>query len=301
LFDYKNASCGVYLFFIGLFKKVVLADTLAVWANQGFDAAATLTFVEAWITSLSYTLQLYFDFSGYTDMALGTALIFNFKLPINFDSPYKSLNIQEFWRRWHMTLGSFMRDYVYIPLGGSKVPEVQILGNLMITFLIIGIWHGAGWTFVLWGLMHGAAMIIHRLWKRCGITIPKHLSWFLTFNFINGTWVFFRAKDLGDAAKVLKGMAGLNGLTLPAGLAKKLAGFQGYGVKFDAVLGSIGGNDRTFVWIIALLLVCLFLRNSNEMAQNFKPNVVRLVFVSVAAILAILHLGSYSEFVYFRF
>ncbi len=301
LFDYKNASCGVYLFFIGLFKKVVFADTLAVWANQGFDTSATLTFVEAWITSLSYTLQLYFDFSGYTDMALGTALIFNIKLPINFDSPYKSLNIQDFWRRWHMTLGRFMRDYVYIPLGGSKVPEVHVLANLLITFLIIGIWHGAGWTFIVWGCMHGIAMIVHRLWKKCNISMPRPIAWLITFNFVNGTWVFFRAEDLGDAAKVLWGMAGLNGFTLPKGLAKKFAGFQGYGVTFGEVLGSIGGNDRTFLWIIALLFVCIFLKNSNELAQSFQPNVVRLIFISAVAVLAILHLGSYSEFVYFRF
>jgi alginate O-acetyltransferase complex protein AlgI len=275
LFDYKNISEGVYLFFIGLFKKVVLADTLAVWANNGFDSVVTLTLVEAWVTSLSYTLQLYFDFSGYTDMALGTALIFNVKVPVNFNSPYKALDIQEFWRRWHMTLGRYMRDYVYIPLGGNRVSQIHILGNLMITFLIIGIWHGAGLTFIVWGCMHGAAMISQRLWKRSHIIMPRPVAWFLTFNFVNGAWIFFRAKNF--------------------------AGFQGYGVRFGEVVGSIGGNDRTFIWIISLLLICLFFKNSNEMAQNFKPNVFRLIFISLVAVLAILHVSSYSEFVYFRF
>jgi alginate O-acetyltransferase complex protein AlgI len=301
LFDYRNASEGVFLFFIGLFKKVVIADSLAVWANQGFDAAATLTFVEAWITSLSYTLQLYFDFSGYTDMALGTALIFNVKLPINFNSPYKSLNIQEFWRRWHMTLGNFMRDYVYIPLGGSKVPEVHVLGNLMITFLLIGIWHGAGWTFIVWGCMHGAAMIVHRIWKRFDILIPRPIAWFLTFGFVNGAWIFFRAKDLEDAMKVLKGMIGVNGFVLPKFMEPLIRVFFIQSVSFGNSLSGINGNDATLLVVSVVLLLSVLFSNSNRMAEAFKPDCTRLSFIIVIAALSILYLGKYSEFLYFRF
>ena len=299
--DYKNMSEGVYLFFIGLFKKVVLADSLAVWANHGFDTTVTLTFIEAWITSLSYTLQLYFDFSGYTDMALGSALIFNVKLPINFNSPYRSLTIQEFWRRWHMTLGGFMRDYVYIPLGGSRVHEIRILVNLMITFLIIGAWHGAGWTFIVWGGLHGAAMIAFRLWTRLNISMPKAFSWLLTFIFVNGAWVFFRAKDLGDAIKVLKGMSGLNGLVLPKFMERMAWANPIQGISFGNPLAGINGNVTTSLMVFLLLLISASFRNSNEMARGFKPDYSHLSFLAVLATISVLYLGRYSEFLYFRF
>jgi D-alanyl-lipoteichoic acid acyltransferase DltB (MBOAT superfamily) len=149
--NYKNIALGLFIFSIGLFKKVVIADTFAMWATTGFDTASTLNFLEAWSTSLAYTFQLYFDFSGYTDMAIGSALLFNIKLPINFNSPYKAVNIQDFWRRWHITLSRFLRDYIYIPLGGNRLSRFKTYSNLMITFLLGGLWHGAGWTFIVWG------------------------------------------------------------------------------------------------------------------------------------------------------
>jgi D-alanyl-lipoteichoic acid acyltransferase DltB (MBOAT superfamily) len=301
LFHDKNISEGVYLFFIGLFKKVVIADSLAVWANHGFDAASTLTFFEAWITSLSYTLQLYFDFSGYTDMALGSALILNVKLPINFDSPYRSLNIQEFWRRWHITLGRFMRDYVYIPLGGNRVYEVHILANLMVTFIIIGAWHGAGWTFIVWGCLHGVAVMILRLWKRLHISIPNTLSWFLTFIFVNGAWVFFRAKDLGDAMKVLKGMAGMNGFVVPQCMEKFASMFPTWGISFGNPLAGVQGTEFTAPVVLLLLLLSIAFRNSNELVHAFNPDLKRLSFIVVLAVISILYLGKHSEFLYFRF
>ena len=158
--NFQNISMGLFIFSIGLFKKVVIADSFSSYVSNGFDIQEKLTFIEAWITSLSYTFQLYYDFSGYTDMAIGLALLFNIKLPINFNSPYKATNIQDFWRRWHMTLSRFLKDYIYIPLGGNKGKDLTIYTNLLITFLLAGIWHGAGWTFVLWGLFHALAMII---------------------------------------------------------------------------------------------------------------------------------------------
>jgi D-alanyl-lipoteichoic acid acyltransferase DltB (MBOAT superfamily) len=195
--NYKNISLGLFIFSIGLFKKVVIADSFSVWANAGFDTASTLNLFEAWATSLSYTFQLYFDFSGYTDMAIGTALLFNIKLPINFHSPYKSTNIQDFWRRWHITLSRFLRDYVYIPLGGNRNGNFHTYNNLMATFILGGIWHGAGWTFVFWGFLHGMALVIFRLWNQLGLKLWTWLAWAITFNFINITWVFFRAEEWG--------------------------------------------------------------------------------------------------------
>ncbi len=204
--NYKNIATGFFIFSIGLFKKVIIADTFAQWAVAGFDHLEVLNFFEAWATSLSYTFQLYFDFSGYTDMAIGAALLFNIKLPINFNSPYKALDVQDFWKRWHITLSRFLRDYIYIPLGGNRKGSFRTYTNLLATFILGGIWHGAGWTFVFWGFLHGMALVIHRRWKIYGFTMPKALAWFITFNFINIAWVFFRAKEWESALKVLNGM-----------------------------------------------------------------------------------------------
>jgi len=198
----------------------MIADSFAVWANKGFDTANTLNMLEAWVTSLSYTFQLYFDFSGYTDMAIGAALLFNIKLPINFNSPYKAINIQEFWRRWHITLTRFLKDYLYIPLGGNRRGTFRTYFNIFIVFLLAGIWHGAGWTFIFWGVIHGVALIVHRIWSTFAIKMPLVLAWVLTFNFVNIAWIFFRAKDFEDALKVLNGMF-FGKIVLPAALEQK--------------------------------------------------------------------------------
>ncbi len=203
---YRNILRGLFIFGIGLFKKVVIADTFAIWATNGFDGGSELDIFAAWAISLSYTFQIYFDFSGYCDMAIGAALLFNIRLPINFNSPYKALNIQDFWRRWHITLSRFLRDYLYIPLGGNRGSETHTCLNLIVTFFLGGLWHGASWMFVIWGLLHGAAIIIYRVWSKFRITMPDILAWLLTFLFVNVTWVFFRAKTLDDALRVLRGM-----------------------------------------------------------------------------------------------
>jgi len=247
--NYRNISMGLFIFSIGLFKKVVIADTFAIWANLGFDTATTLSLFEAWATSLSYTFQLYFDFSGYTDMAIGLALLFNIKLPVNFNSPYKSTTIQDFWRRWHITLSNFLRDYIYIPLGGSRQGNFSTYNNLMATFLIGGIWHGAGWTFVFWGFLHGIALVIHRAWSLLGYKLWNWFAWFITFNFINITWVFFRAKEWGDAVKVLDGMFSLDYIVLPSFLLTKINFLEVYGVQFGGFFENIGSDINTVVWL----------------------------------------------------
>jgi D-alanyl-lipoteichoic acid acyltransferase DltB (MBOAT superfamily) len=209
---YRNIFYGLFIFSIGLFKKVVIADTFAIWVNTGFDGGMTLDFFTAWLCSLSYTFQLYFDFSGYCDMAIGASLLFNIWLPINFNSPYKALDIQDFWRRWHITLSRYLRDYLYIPLGGNRCSTVRVYFNLMVTFILGGLWHGASWMFVIWGALHGIALVFHRVWSRLEWQMPKWLAWLLTFNFINITWIFFRAKTIDDALRIIRGMLDINSL-----------------------------------------------------------------------------------------
>lgn len=297
--NYRNIALGLFIFSMGLFKKVVIADTFAQWATAGFDQAQTLNMLEAWATSLSYTFQLYFDFSGYTDMAIGAALLFNIKLPINFNSPYKALDIQDFWRRWHITLSRFLRDYIYIPLGGNRKGSFRTYNNLMVTFILGGLWHGAGWTFVFWGFLHGAALVIHRLWKSFGLTMNKYLAWFITFNFINIAWIFFRAKEWDDAIKVLKGMFG-GILLLPYDLVEKFPALKNFFVPGDVFM-DIKGGDETLFWLLGAFLVTLLMKNSSQTLEKFLPNWRYTLLFLIFSLAGILNLMHVSEFLYFNF
>ncbi len=295
-----NVARGLFIFVMGLAKKVLIADTFGAWATYGFDTAPTLTFIEGWLTSLSYSLQLYFDFSGYTDMAIGAALMFNIVLPINFFSPYKALSIQDFWRRWHMTLSRFLRDYIYIPLGGSRQSEFNTYRNTMITFLIGGLWHGAGWTFVFWGFLHGIALVINRLWRKLNIDLPNWLSWFITFNFVNAAWVFFRAETWADAIKVLRAMAGLSGFALPSFLADSLGWISSLGVSFQAQL--LDGNLLVAApAVLVFMIVVLTMRNSIQLKDSFRAGWGTAAVTIILAVASILSLTRVSEFLYFNF
>ena len=299
--NYTNIATGLFIFSIGLFKKVVIADQFAIWATAGFDKAEVLNLFEAWATSLSYTFQLYFDFSGYTDMAIGAALLFNIKLPQNFNSPYKSKDIQDFWRRWHMTLSRFLRDYIYIPLGGSRVSEYRVHTNLMITFLIGGMWHGAGWTFIFWGFLHGSALVIHRIWKNLGFTMNSILAWFITFNFINITWIFFRAKEWNDAIKVLSSMFSLDNVMLPVNFATKVKFLSDFGITFGQVFHDISGKENTVTFTVLAFIVTLYFKNSTEHAENFKTTYQNLIITLVFLLVALSMFSQVSEFLYFNF
>lgn len=209
--NWANMSAGISIFIIGLAKKIILADSIAPYANKVFNAALVqtqvITTADAWLGAISYTLQLYFDFSGYADMAIGLALMCNIRLPINFDSPYKAVSIADFWRRWHITLSRFLKDYVYIPLGGNRGAKSRCYVNLLLTMLIGGLWHGAGWTFVLWGGLHGVFLAIHKLWGEISTSkIPQPIAQVITFICIVSAWVFFRAESLDSATKILTAM-----------------------------------------------------------------------------------------------
>jgi alginate O-acetyltransferase complex protein AlgI len=298
---YKNIAIGIFLFFTGLFKKVVIADTLSRWATSGFDNATILTFAEGWATSLSFTFQLYFDFSGYTDMAIGLALLFNIKLPINFNSPYKATNIQDFWRRWHITLTRFLKDYVYIPLGGNRTTPLRTHINILITFFLCGIWHGAGWTFIFWGAIHGLAMQTYRIWKSFGFQMNKYVAGIITFNFINISWVFFRAEEWKDAIKVLRGMCGLEGVVVTDDLIEAMPFVKELGFYVGDHLVNMLANDNVFRVLFISAIIVFFFKNSNRHREKFNASWERIIYASFLLIVSVLSLNKVSPFLYFNF
>lgn len=278
--NYDNIARGLFIFNCGLAKKIVIADTISTIVSNGYSNTGSLTTGQAWITSLAYSIQLYFDFSGYSDMAIGLGLLFNIDFPLNFNSPYKSKNIQEFWRRWHMTLSQFLRDYIYIPLGGNRGGEWVKSRNLMITFILGGIWHGAGWTFTFWGFLHGFALVVQNFYSK-KFKMPDWAGIVITFVWVNMAWVFFRAPSWTDAINVLQAMVGM----------------QHPAETFTLI------NDYYFapLWIIGVIL--LFAKNTNELGQEFvtTPKFLwRMVFLVVVN-LVFLNSVLDQEFLYFDF
>ena len=334
IINWEYIAKGLFIFSIGLFKKVVIADSFAKWANAGFSAVESgsiLNLFESWATSLSYTFQLYFDFSGYCDMAIGLGLLFGIVLPINFNSPYKALNIAIFWRKWHITLGRFLKDYLYIPLGGNQnlaykqsrfyvaLNNLLTLRNLFIVAFLSGIWHGAGWGFVIWGSLHGLAMVVHRIYmllykrldskvKDCACSdkagrldfknvymrfmksrIYAVLCWILTFNFVNIAWVFFRAENLQGAVNLLRGM---------------------FGGEFIYTLTNITSSTMETIFCIGFICVvsvcCIGFKNSVYLTQNLTYRYANfsIIFSAILFVYALLTIAGRSytpQFLYFNF
>lgn len=286
-FSYENLSVGITIFFIGLFKKVVIADGISTYVGPVFSAPAagiTLTFLEAWGGALCYTLQVYFDFSGYSDMAIGLSRLFGIALPLNFHSPYKSVNIIEFWRRWHITLSRFLKEYLYVPLGGNRRGPTRRYLNLMATMLLGGLWHGAGWTYVLWGGLHGLYLGINHAWRslrtRLGskpeVPLSKSmhaLSVLITFLAVVAAWVVFRSDNLRTAVALLKAMLGLNGFILPDAWLLEWGGFgqwlSAHGVSFGSTNNLIISD--AIIGIGISLLIVWFTPNTQQIMAIFKP------------------------------
>ena len=299
--NYENLARGLLLLAIGLIKKMVIADNLAIWANTGFDRAPVLNFFEAWFAALSFIFQVYFDFSGYSDIAIGIALMFNIRLPLNFNSPYKATDIQDLWRRWHITFQRFMRDYVYISLGGSRMGEARLYFNLIITFIIGGFWHGAGWGFIFWGALNGVALIIHRLWRKTGIVMNDHLARAVTFLFFLFSGIYFRATTLKDAFKVHRGMLGFEGFAVPEKL-KGLPFLKPLGVETGNWLVHLGPKEYYFIYLILFSTVIIFFtKNSMELTEKMRPSVRWALFAGLLLGVGILHLTQVSEFIYANF
>jgi len=277
---------GLWVFAFGLFKKVVLADTLAPYVDKCWSNVEQLQFLGAWTTVLGYTLQLYFDFSGYADMAIGSGLIFGIRLPENFNSPYQALNIQDFWRRWHMTLSAWLKDYVYIPLGGSRCPLPRTCINLFLTFLIGGIWHGANWTFVIWGALHGFAIVLHRLWHKTNHRLNAFAAWLLTFAFVNFAWIFFRAPNLKEAWMMVRKAVGV-------------------GTNVSNFVPVIKNPVQFGTYIVLFSIIALLCRNTSRSSRRFyeHPHLLKSFFF-ILFIVGISYWGFYhksSEFLYWNF
>lgn len=322
----ENVAIGLSIFTLGLVKKVLLADSVALHASPVFAAAAqgaTPTLLEAWCGALAYALQLYFDFSGYSDMAIGGSRLFGIVLPLNFNSPYQAESIAEFWRRWHMTLSRFLRDYLYIPLGGNRHGTLRRHLNLMLTMLLGGLWHGAGWTFVVWGGLHGAYLVVNHGWEtlraRLGFA-GRSRAWriaarALTFLAVLVGWVFFRAESFGAAFRILAGMAGLNGVVLPeawlaAWPAQLVPAARGAGLAFGTL--DLFAGRSAVGWIAGLLAIVWFAPNSQAIAAGLLNTAARSAWrprlgigwgllCGLGALAAIASMNRVSEFLYFQF
>jgi D-alanyl-lipoteichoic acid acyltransferase DltB (MBOAT superfamily) len=312
------AARGFAIFVAGLFKKVVIADSLALFATPVFthlDGGGGVTASWAWLATLAYTLQIYFDFSGYSDMALGLALMFGIRLPVNFRSPYKSLSIIEFWRRWHITLSRFLRDYLYIPLGGNRLGISRRYLNLMITMLLGGLWHGAGWNFLIWGGLHGAYLCINHLWRGAvgigsGRWPMRAVSWAVTFAAVVVTWVFFRTETLGGAWRALKGLVGLppdQTAFVPSGIVRVMDLPILVGAETSLWLGA-GVTFVALIFALALPNVPQIYRYreyrrapERKAAIRWKPNALWAAVVAVTFAISLFQMWQQVEFLYFQF
>jgi alginate O-acetyltransferase complex protein AlgI len=319
----SNFSIGITVFTFGLFKKVVLADGVGESATTMFasvDAGSAPNWIAAWGGVLAYTCQLYFDFSGYSDMAIGLGALFGIRMPLNFNSPYKASSIIEFWRRWHISLSRFLRDYLYIRMGGKRKGTVRRYANLMTTMLLGGLWHGAGWTFVLWGGLHGTYLLINHAWARVtkgqawACSVPIRVFYHvITFLAVVVGWVFFRAKSFPSAVTILKGMAGLNGIVLPKILEWSASALASpLGITF----GKSGLGTSAVIWVAVLLPVVFFMPNTQQImyqshpaleqaeaasAISWAPSAKWAVVTGILLSIAVLSMGRVSEFLYFQF
>jgi D-alanyl-lipoteichoic acid acyltransferase DltB (MBOAT superfamily) len=312
------AARGLSIFAAGLFKKVVIADNLAQFVSPVFahlDAGGDVSTSWAWLATLAYTLQIYFDFSGYSDMAIGLALMFGIRLPVNFRSPYQANSIIEFWRRWHITLSRFLRDYLYIPLGGNRLGPHRRYINLMVTMLLGGLWHGAGWTFLIWGGLHGLYLCINHVWRDYGthhrLRGPmKFISWPATFFAVVVAWVFFRAKTMIGACAMLKSLFGLE-------VGNSVYASSGVLLVMD--LPILVGEERLMLIGMALVAVALAVallmpnvqqlfgyreyRRAREKSEclRWRPDVAWAFVAAFAFAVSLFGMWQRLEFLYFQF
>jgi alginate O-acetyltransferase complex protein AlgI len=293
-FNLDNLSKGLFIFAIGVFKKAVIADTIESFAYTAYYNPDALSFGSAWLGSLAYTLQIFFDFSGYSDMAIGLGKMMNIELPVNFYSPYKSKSITEFWKRWHITLGKALAVLVYFPLGGNRKGLARTCFNLFMVFLVSGIWHGAAWTFIIWGVAHGVVRVFEKLFEKQLEKVPSFVRIFFTFMFVNATWVLFRAETLEKALTFLKKMF------IPDS-------FSFAGISHLAFNANISYPDTpATIYVLTVLVVLtaivfIYPKNSIDKYNEFKPSVKNAIITALLLSFSIVHFSRVGAFIYFNF
>lgn len=291
--DSRNMAEGLMILAVGLFKKVILAEFFAGPVNWGYAQVEILSSTDAFLVMLAYTFQLYFDFSGYCDMAMGISRMFNLELPLNFNSPYKALSPVEFWKRWHMTLTRFLRTYIYFPLGGSRKGSLRTYMNIMIVFLVSGFWHGAAWTFILWGALHGAAQALNRVFKRQWENLHTAFRWMATFLFVNLTWVIFRSESISQAKLFLKRLLDFGNMQINPSFMDsfKMVGLPLWltGHRVFTVLGLYG------------IVLCLVMNARNMGETELRPTFLRGAGTALLLVWSVLSLAGISGFIYFQF
>lgn len=330
-FQRDNLAMGLAIFVLGLAKKILIADTMSHYVTKVYDAVDAgiePSFIESWVGSIGFTFQIYFDFSAYSEMAIGLALILGLRLPVNFMSPYRARSMIEFWRCWHITLSNFLRDYVYIPLGGSRDKLTRTIFNLMSVMLVGGLWHGASWTFVAWGGIHGVALSINHALRvlKINLNVPAIIAFPAMFLYLNLTWVFFKAETFGSAMRILKGMVGMNDVIIPEAYESKLEAlipllepilaldFVYFGevplyedniqiLQYLTILAIVWFMPNTLQWtgydktVVASSVTQKFVMK--RFAFSLSP--FYAVFISTLALLSVLFMYHGEEFLYFQF
>lgn len=302
--NYDNLAKGLYGFSLGLAKKVLIADTFSKIVTVGYSDIPALDTTNALITILCYTFQVYFDFSGYCDMALGLGYMFNITLPVNFHSPYKAASITEFWDRWHMTLTRFFTQYVYIPLGGNRKGKLRTYLNTLIVFCISGVWHGANWTFILWGSIYGVLMVLNKIFVKPLEKIPRCIRWGITFAIVNLLWVYFRADSIADAHLMFRQLftGGFGGVSHT--MTEAFGELTEIRMLYHLGLGSLL-EEFPYIPLLAfigiILVAVVGMRNTQEKLEKFTPSMPKLCVTAVLTIWCVLSLAGVSEFLYFNF
>lgn len=294
--DWDNLGRGLSLFIIGLAKKVLIADSFVTVVAKGFAHPEQLTLVDSWTVAICYMMQLYFDFSGYSDMAVGIARMMNINIPINFNAPYRAYGIIDFWQHWHMSLTTTITNYLYTPMvmACKKITFGKAMAATFASMFIAGIWHGAGWTYIIFGSLHGLGLVLNHTWKKYHLWMWKPLGYVLTLGLVLVAFVFFRAESITDALQVLYAMVGGNGVLLPHVIADFMNGH------FDTNLMALSEYDVPRKTLVVLLLV-VFCPSSNDIIKRLQPNYKWAVALAGIFVYGIIHLSDVTEFLYFQF
>jgi len=301
-FNYKNFNLGLFVFIIGLSKKILIADTIGVHVDIGYSNYLDINLIEGWILTYSYILQLYFDISGYADMAIGLALLFNIKLPINFNSPLKQRNLISFWQNWHITLTRFITAYIYTPLliAFRSFSFSTAMYVTLITMTIAGLWHGASWCFIIFGFLHGLGLIINHIFIKLNFKIHYLLSWFITFNYINFTLIFFRSEKIDQAIHIIKSMFGLNKIMLPGSL-EYLFYFSQSKIEFGTYLYNLGTDNLYYFYLFVSFYILFFCKNTTQLQKQFNNQSINLIIIPILFVLCIINMTDSYRFIYFQF